>query len=132
MKVIFCKPELTRKDLKDATVFFDECQDILNQYVANIQYITTVTQIKQLFVGTVDEKDLLVFFNSEDGKYDDVMLRFFEKYNHAQCRIWAIAMEKTPECRKPPEPIMDKQSFDVSCRMENRNPLKNNINCLTK
>lgn len=132
MKVIFCKPELTRKDLKDATVFFNECQNILNRYVANIQYMITTKQIKQLSAEAVDEKDLLVFFNSEDGKYDDVMLRFFKKYNQAQCRIWTIAMEKTSECRKPPEPITNKQSFDVSCRMENRNPLKNNIKAIAQ
>lgn len=54
------------------------------------------------------------------------------KYNDAQSRIWAIAVEGTPECRTPPEPVTDKQSFDVSSRKENRNPLKNNIKAIAQ
>ena len=41
-------------------------------------------------------------------------------------------MEKNPECRRPPEPVSDKQSFDVSCRNENRNPLKNNMRAIAQ
>lgn len=41
-------------------------------------------------------------------------------------RVWAIAMEKNPACRRPPRPVSDRQSFDVSCRNENRHPSHNN------
>lgn len=41
-------------------------------------------------------------------------------------------MEKNPECRRPPEPVSDKQSFDVFCRNENRNPMKNNMRAIAQ
>lgn len=126
MDVIFCRPELTMENTTEASVFFRECSEILSIYVVNIKYVSTEVQIKQLLSQEADKDDILVFFSSEKGKYTDTMLRLIRKYSHIQSRVWAIAMENTPECRKPPEPVVDKQSFDVSCRKENRNPLKNN------
>ncbi|GFI46659.1 hypothetical protein IMSAGC019_01978 [Lachnospiraceae bacterium] len=41
-------------------------------------------------------------------------------------------MEKNPECRRPPEPVSNKQSFDVSCRNENRNTMKNNMKAIAQ
>ena len=41
-------------------------------------------------------------------------------------------MQNNPECRKPPEPVSEKQSYDVSCRNENRNPLKNNMRAIAQ
>ena len=82
--------------------------------------------------GDADIDDIFVFFNAEDGKYEDKFLRLLKKYNDVQSRIWAIAMEKNPECRRPPEPVSNKQSFDVSCRNENRNPMKNNMKAIAQ
>ena len=39
---------------------------------------------------------------------------------------------RSAECRRPPKPVADKQSFDVSCRKENRNPLKNNLKAIAQ
>ena len=132
MRVIFCKPELTMAELGEATVFFNESSAILDEYVANVHYIRNSIHINQLLAEEANKNDILVFFTSEIGKYNDVMLRLLRKYNDAQCRIWAIAMEGNPECRMPPEPITEKQSFDVSCRKENRNPLRNNIKAIAQ
>lgn len=132
MKVIFCKPELTMTELESATEFYKESTAILNSYVANVQYISTPFQINQLLTEDVNKNDILVFFTSENGEYADIILKLIRKYNDAQSRIWAIAMEDIPECRRPPEPVTDKQSFDVSCRRENRNPLKNNIKAIAQ
>lgn len=132
MRIIFCKPCLTMDDLAEANVFFEECTAILDSYVTNVQYIATLFQLQQLYAEQVDENDIFIFFNSKIGKYNDFFLKLIRKYNDAQCRIWAIAMENNPECRRPPEPITDKQSFDVSCRKENRNPLKNNIKAIAQ
>ena len=132
MRVIFCKPKLTMSELGEATVFFNESSAILDEYVANVHYIRNSIHINQLLTEEANKNDIFVFFTSEIGKYDDVMLRLLKKYNDAQCRIWAIAMEANPECRMPPEPIMEKQSFDVSCRKENRNPLRNNIKAIAQ
>ena len=132
MNVIFCKPELTMTERKVAIDFYKECSAILSLYVANIKYISTPFQISQLLTQEVDKNDIFVFFTSEKGEYTDAMLKLIRKYNDVQSRIWAIAMEDTPECRRPPEPVADKQSFDVSSRKENRNPLKNNIKAIAQ
>ena len=132
MKVIFCEPKLTMKITDNANIFFEFCCEILNTYVAEKIYISTVFQMDQLLANKADANDIFVFFNAEDGAYNDKFLRLIKKYNDIQSRIWAIAMEKNPECRRPPEPISDKQSFDVSCRNENRNPMKNNMRAIAQ
>ena len=132
MKVIFCTPQLTMKKLDDANIFFHSCRDILDSYVTSSFYISSMFQIDQLLADNADANDIFVFFNSEEGKYDNKFLRLIKKYNEVQSRIWAIAMEKNPECRRPPEPVSDKQSFDVSCRNENRNPMKNNMGAIAQ
>lgn len=132
MKIIFCNPELTMKTIDKANVFFQSCQQILNTYIVNQSYITSILQVEQLLAGHADADDIFVFFNAENGKYEDKFLRLLQKYDDVQSRIWAIAMEKNPECRRPPNPISDKQSFDVSCRNENRNPMKNNMKAIAQ
>lgn len=132
MKVIFCEPKLTMEKVENAEKFFDECKNILDLYVANRQYVFSIFQINQLMSGEVDANDILIFFTSEKGEYEEVVLRLIRKYNDAQCRIWAIAMESAPACRKPPEPVSQKQSFDVASRSENRNPLKNNMKAIAQ
>lgn len=120
------------KTIDKANVFFESCQEILNTYIANKLYITSFFQVDQLLAENADIDDIFVFFNAEDGEYEDKFLRLLKKYNDVQSRIWAIAMEKNPECRRPPEPVSDKQSFDVSCRNENRNPMKNNMKAIAQ
>lgn len=132
MKVIICEPKLTMKVTDNADTFLGFCQEILDIYVTNKIYVSTYFQIDQLLENNVDANDIFVFFNAEDGVYDHKFLRLIKKYNDAQSRIWAIAMEKKTECRRPPEPVSDKQSFDVSCRNENRNPLKNNMRAIAQ
>lgn len=132
MKVIFCKPELTMQNNTNADVFFKSCSEILDTYITNKLYISSAFQVDQLLAGDADATDILVFFSAEDGKYQDKFLRMIKKYHSVQSRIWAVAMEKNPECRRPPEPVSDKQSFDVSCRNENRNPMKNNMRAVAQ
>lgn len=132
MNVIFCKPELTMTELEAATTFFRDCSEILGSYVPNVQYISTSFQMNQLLAQEASKNDIFVFFTSEKGEYTDIVLKLIRKYNDAQSRIWAIAMEGNPECRRPPEPVTDKQSFDVASRKENRNPLKNNIKAIAQ
>lgn len=88
--------------------------------------------MNQLLAQEASKNDIFVFFTSEKGEYTDTILKLIRKYNDAQSRIWAIAMEGNPECRRPPEPVTDKQSFDVASRKENRNPLKNNIKAIAQ
>ena len=130
--MLFRSPKLTMKTIDKANVFFESCREILDTYIANKLYITSAFQVDQLLADNADIDDIFVFFNAEDGKYEDKFLRLLKKYNDVQSRIWAIAMEKNPECRRPPEPVSNKQSFDVSCRNENRNPMKNNMKAIAQ
>ena len=132
MNVIFCKPELTMIELKVATEFYIGCSEILNLYTTNVLYISTEIQINQLLSNAVSKDDILVFFTSEKGVYSDAILKLIRKYNDANSRIWAIAVEGNDECRRPPEPVSDKQSFDVFSRKENRSSLKNNIKAIAQ
>lgn len=132
MRIIFCEPRLTMKKLDDAILFFKACRKILDTYIINTLYVSTIFQMDQLLADSASRDDIFVFFNAENGKYEDKFLRLLKKYNNVQSRIWAIAMEKVPECRRPPEIIDHKQSFDVSCRNENRNPMKNNMRAIAQ
>ncbi len=132
MRVIFCEPQLTMQTVDNANAFFASCREILDTYVTNRLYISTDFQMAQLLEDAADANDIFIFFNSEKGAYQKNFLKLIKKYEDVQSRIWAIAMEKNPECRRPPEPVSDKQSFDVSCRNENRNPLKNNMRAIAQ
>lgn len=119
-------------ELKIAIEFFQACKGILDSYAVNVQYISTLFQVNQLLIHEVSKDDVFVFFTSEKGEYENTILKLIEKYNNTQSRIWAVAVEGTPECRKPPKPVTDKQSFDVASRKENRNPLKNNVKAIAQ
>lgn len=132
MNVIFCRPELTMTNIEDASLFFHACCEILDDYIYNLRYISSFGLIRQMMLEYADKDDILIFFTAENGVYDNQILKLLRKYNDAKSRIWPVAMEATFECRKPPEPVSDRQSFDVSCRKENRNPLKNNLKAVAQ
>ncbi len=130
MKIVFCAPNLTMDNTKDAEVFMAVCKNVLDTYDTGTEYILNKFLLIQKLAQPIDESDILVYFNAENGKYRDNMICLFEKFSDAGNRIWPIAMESSASCRKPPDPIANCQSFDVSCRNENRNPLKNNIKAI--
>lgn len=132
MAVIFCEPNMTMSDTSKADVFFNYCKEIIDSYVVDRVYITSQFQEDRLLEGKADKDDIFIFFNSENGQYNDKILKLVNKYFAAQSRIWPIAMENNPECRRPPEPVLEKQSFDVSARNENRNPMKNNMRAIAQ
>lgn len=132
MKVIFCEPKLTMTDTTNASLFFNNCREIIDSYIVEKSYINNVFQVNRLLEGEANKDDIFVFFNAEDGTYSGKMLKLINKYYTAQSRIWPIAMENNPECRRPPEPVLEKQSFDVSTWNENRNPMKNNMRAIAQ
>lgn len=132
MKVIFCKPKLSMNHTECADQFFEFCREVLDTYVAETEYISTVYQLNQRLAAEAHANDIFIFFNNEDGRYEERFLRLIEKYVRAKSRVWAVAMEKNPECRRPPQPISDRQSFDVSCRNENRHPSQNNMRAIAQ
>lgn len=131
MKVIFCMPELTMQDLIEANAFFNECKTILDNYMPGIHYVS-LKMLPQLVSYEPDKDDIFIFFTSEDGNYSERLLNIFKRYDDSQSRIWAVAMKSNPECRRPPEPISNRQSFDVSSRKENRGLWKNNIKAIAQ
>ena len=131
MKVIFCMPELTMQDSIEANAFFNECKTILDNYMPGIHYVS-LKMLPQLVSYEPDKDDIFIFFTSEDGNYSERLLNIFKRYDDSQSRIWAVAMKSNPECRRPPEPISNRQSFDVSSRKENRGLWKNNIKAIAQ
>ena len=81
MKVVFCEPKLTMKKIDNAKAFFESCREILDTYVTDKAYISSVFQVDQLLAGSADPNDIFVFFNAEDGKYDQKFLKLIKKYN---------------------------------------------------
>ncbi len=132
MEIIFCAPELTIPDVKMAEDFYQECKALLDIYIVNMRYISSVYQLNQMIAGEGNKDDILVFFTSENGEYSDPILKLLRKYYNVGCRVWPIAMLNTSACRQPPKPVEAYQSFDVSCRNENRNPLKNNMKAIAQ
>jgi len=132
MKVIFCEPKLTMVNTKKAKEFFDECREIIDSYIMDKSYISNDFQVNMLLGSKLDKDDIFIFFNSENGVYDDKIKNLINRYYTSQSRIWPIAMESNSECRKPPEPVSEKQSFDVSTQNENRSPVKNNIKAIAQ
>ena len=116
MRIIFCEPLLTMKNLDSANAFYNECKKLLDAYVVNNLYVSSVFQINQLLTEQPDKNDILIFFNAENGIYDDSVIKLVKKYNDAQSRIWPIAMENTPECRRPPSSVSAKQRDRKSTR----------------
>lgn len=132
MKVIFCVPKLTMTNTEKANEFFDECREIMDSYIVDKTYISNDFHINMLLESEVDKDDIFIFFNSETGVYNPKFIKLIEKYYTSQSRIWPIAMEGNPECRMPPAPALEKQSFDVSTRKENRSPVKNNMKAIAQ
>lgn len=132
MKVYICSPNLTMNDTIDAEEFLKNCKEIFDVYIKDILYINSDIQIKQILAESIDKNDIFIFFNSEKGNYTTQILKLIKEFFDCQCRIWPIAMYSNWECRMPPSVLAKVQSFDVSCRNENRNPLKNNIKAISQ
>ena len=62
MKVVFCEPKLTMKKIDNAKAFFESCREILDTYVSDKAYISSVFQVDQLLAGSADPNDIFVFF----------------------------------------------------------------------
>ena len=129
MKVIFCSPECTMAQPSAARVFFDACCGLWDDCMIEVQrvYVKSEAQMAKLRIADANTDDIFIFFNAENGKYSEEFIKLLKKYAEIQCRIWPIAMEKNPECRLPPQPAHEYQSFDVSSWNEVRCPLKDNI-----
>ena len=132
MTVYFCRPEITMKDTVLSKVFFDGCREVLDDYLDNVQYIMSDFKIQQLISFEINKHDIFVFFNSENGEYNNSFEKILKRFCDMKSRIWPIAMWNTSENRMPPEVAKGCQSFDVSCVNENRNPHKNNMRAIAQ
>ena len=112
-----------------ARIFFDVCRDLWDDCILEVSrhYIKSHEQMRKLRIIDAEADDIFIFFNAENGEYNNEFSKLLKKYCDAQSRIWPIAMEKDPKCRRPPQLVEQYQSFDVSSLNENRCPLKDNI-----
>ena len=65
----FCSlsPELTMTNIEDASIFFHVCSEILDNYIYNLRYISSLGLIRQIMLECVDKDDILIFFTAENG-----------------------------------------------------------------
>lgn len=132
MKFIFINPKITMDKIEKAMDFYNGAKKIFDEYLISKIYVDSELQFNQVCAGDISKDDIVAFFTSENGNYSDDIMRFIKKIGSSQCKIWPIAIEGTPECRRPPNPIEKYQSFDVASRNENRNPTKNNMNAISQ
>lgn len=85
MKVIFCHPDLTMKKHNNANEFYESCREILDMYVTDKLYISSSFHVDQLLAGNADADDIFVFFNAEDGEYENKFLKLIK--NIAMFRV---------------------------------------------
>ena len=132
MQLVFCSPDLTMNNTTESTVFFNYCKEALEKYLTDVCFVSNEFMVNQILSSDIDQKCILAFFNNEKREYSRIILELINAFKKNQCRIWPIAMEKDSLCRQPPLCIAERQSFDVSCRKENRNPLNNNTNAIAQ
>ena len=56
------------KKIDDAKIFFESCREILDTYVADKIYISSIFQVNLLLTESVDPNDIFVFFTAEVSK----------------------------------------------------------------
>ena len=132
MATVICAPELTMEHPELAEEFYRECKNILEEYVMDVRYISSRNQLNQAIDMPVSSSDLLIFFTSENGIYDEVIIELIKNCKNTKSRIWPVAILDTPACRMPPDVIQNVQSFDVSSYNENRCLLNENMKAVAQ
>ncbi len=122
MPVILCSPALTMDAPDAAAPFYEACRGLLEQYLNDTRCLVTEGQVRLAAYGRAETADILVYFTSETGGYSDSFLHLLRTFCAGGSRIWGVAMDARPECRRPPEPVAKRQTFDVPSRLENRSP----------
>lgn len=132
MSFIFISPKFTMDNTNKAMDFYSGAKKIFDEYLISSIYIDSDLKLNQVCAGDISKDDIVAFFTSENGNYSDKIMSFIKKIGSTQCKIWPIAIEGTPECRRPPNPIDSCQSFDVASRNENRTLTTNNMNAIAQ
>ncbi len=57
-----------------ADQFFGFCKDVLDTYVAGVEYISTAFQVDQRLAAEARANDIFIFFNNENGDYEEKFL----------------------------------------------------------
>jgi hypothetical protein len=106
--VFLLSPALTLGNSADAEKFFQACKKQLAAYVP-VSEILNETALRATRPGN---SDAVIVFNESDNHYRPSILQFL-----ADCRLYRaviISIAMTPNSRRPPEPIQNEQSFDVT------------------
>jgi hypothetical protein len=114
MTVYIVHPDMTGAG-PPALDFYSACRDELEQHleVSNVRS-GVVARAAEFSPG-----DALLFFNRPDQNYDPALLALFGAAAEAKVEVFPVAL--TPESRVPPAALSDKQSFDVTEQLRQRN-----------
>lgn len=121
MKIILCHPGLTLQqedDQDQAVIFYESCQREINDFVSDVQYLTTLYAVRHFIAGYEGDGVVFAFFNPSGGRVSENFEELLKTCSDPLSVIWPIAIRK--ENRMPPECVRDCQSFDVSAQLENR------------
>lgn len=114
MSVYIVHPDMTGAG-SAARDFYSACRDELEQHVE----VSPVSAGGVARAAEFAPGDALLFFNRPDQNYDPALLALFGAAAGAKVEVFPVAL--TPESRIPPAALSDKQSFDVTEQLRQRN-----------
>ena len=106
--VFLLAPTLTLGNSAEAHKFFIACKEQLAAYVP-VSEILNETALRAARPGN---SDAVIIFNDPSDRYAPLVLEFLTDCHRDKTAIVSVAM--TPDCRRPPQPVQDEQSFDVT------------------
>lgn len=125
MHIVFCSPQLTSVQIKDAEIFYDFCRTELSKYLPDVTYLYNEFNVNRFLAESDGGGIILAFFITKEENYSEKVLRLFTLCNNDKSIIWPIAMQT--DSRMPPSLIQKYQSFDVTSQIENRKLVSENI-----
>src|SRR5258708_4459359 len=112
--IFLLAPALTLGNSLDAQTFFAACKEQLGAYVP-VSEIRSETALRASSPGNCDA---VIVFNRADDRYDPLVLGFLTDSLRDKAILVSVAI--TSDCRRPPHPIRNEQSFDVTEHLRRR------------
>lgn len=129
MDIYMVDPNLTIQEPREIKSFANAIREEITAYT-NVFDIRKENIAK--FQGSLNQESLVILFNGESEffKKGDPIYNFLETAKGKNALIWPVAMDKGK--RMPPEPVSEKQSYDVYEQLRCRNLGEEYLGCIAK
>lgn len=121
MSVYIIHPALTVPGEALAETFYAECKNELEQHLD----VITVKTNAVMSTSQPGSADALIFFNRPDQSYDPALMSFFGETARAGAEVFPVAL--TLPARVPPVEFQNRQSFDVTEQLRQRDLTQANL-----